>query len=73
MARYGEAQKRATEKYFKEKYKHISVAMPIAEAEALKKAAIDTGSSVSGYVRDAIKMRIENENKERRTSDVDDS
>ena len=73
MARYGEAQKKATEKFFKEKYRHISVAMPAPEAEALKKAAKDTGSSVSGYIREAVKMRIEKENEERNDANVHDS
>lgn len=73
MTRYGEAQKRATEKFFKEKYRHISVAMPVAEADALKMAAKDTGSSVSGYIREAVKMRIEKENEERNDSNVYDS
>lgn len=58
---YSEASKRATLKYRKTHYKRISLELKAEEHEALKAAADRAAESVNGYVKTAIRQRIDRE------------
>ena len=54
-----EAQKRASKKYFASNYKQVKLSMPIKEAEALENFCKKKNCSKAGFIRDAIKEKIE--------------
>ena len=54
-----EAQKKANKKYFDNNYKQVKLSMPIKEAEALENFCKKKNSSKAGFIRDAIKEKIE--------------
>jgi len=54
-----EAQKKASKKYFDNNYKQVKLSMPIKEAEALEDFCKKKKCSKAGFIRDAIKEKIE--------------
>lgn len=54
-----EAQKRAHEKYMKENYKQVKLSMPNEEAEALEEYCKEKGHTKAGFIRQAIKDKME--------------
>ena len=54
-----EAQKKASKKYFDNNYKQVKLSMPIKEAEALEDFCKKKDCSKAGFIRDAIKEKIE--------------
>ncbi len=59
MAKYTEAQKKAVYKYRTKHFKRISIDFPTDDFEALKKAAAIEEDSITGFVKRAVKDRIE--------------
>ena len=57
-----EAQKKANKKYFENNYKQVKLSMPIREAEALEEHCIKKQCSKAGFIREAIKEKIDREN-----------
>ena len=53
------AQKRANEKYIKENYRQVKLSMPKAEAEALEQYCETNGLTKAGFIRSAIKEKME--------------
>lgn len=54
-----EAQKKASKKYFDNNYKQVKLSMPIQEAETLENFCKEKNCSKAGFIRDAIKEKIE--------------
>lgn len=54
-----EAQKKASKKYFDNNYKQVKLSMPISEAETLETYCKDNNCSKAGFIREAIKEKIE--------------
>lgn len=58
------AQNKATAKYKKANYKRIPLEIPIDQFDVIKVAADAAGESVNGYIREAIRQRMESEGNE---------
>lgn len=58
-----EAQKKATNKYIKEKTDEIKIRVPKGEKERIQAHAESRGESVNGFVSRAIEKTIERDNK----------
>lgn len=56
-----EARKKANEKWTKENYSQVKLSMPNAEAEALNEYCKVKGCTKAGFIRDAIKEKMERE------------
>ena len=54
-----EAQKRANKKYFDSNYKQVKLSMPTEEAEALEKHCEEYDYTKAGFIREAIKEKIQ--------------
>ena len=54
-----EAKKRANEKYFKENWKQVKLSVPKAEAEALEVYCAAHNLTKAGFIRQAIKEKME--------------
>lgn len=54
-----DAQKKASKKYFENNYKQVKLSMPIKEAETLENYCKENNYSKAGFIRDAIKEKIE--------------
>ena len=54
-----EAQKKANKKYFDNNYKQVKLSMPVDEAAALELHCEKYGYTKAGFIRDAIKEKIE--------------
>ena len=54
-----EAQRRANDKYIKEHYKQVKLSMPNDEAELLEEHCKDFQCSKAGFIRQAIREKIE--------------
>ncbi len=54
-----EAQRRANDKYLKEHYRQVKLAMPKEEAEALEQHCADHGYTKAGFIRQAIAEKID--------------
>lgn len=54
-----EAQKKANKKYFDNNYKQVKLSMPISEAEKLETYCKNHKCSKAGFIREAIKEKIE--------------
>lgn len=54
-----EAQKKANEKYIKTHYKQVKLSMPNEEAEVLNNYCKEKGHTKNGFIRQAIKDKIE--------------
>ena len=57
-----EAQKKANKKYFENNYKQVKLSMPIKEAEELEKHCNEKNCSKAGFIRKAIKEKIDRDN-----------
>ncbi len=57
-----EAQKRAHKKYFDSNYKQVKLSMPIKEAEELENHCHKNNYSKAGFIREAIKEKINKDN-----------
>jgi hypothetical protein len=56
-----EARKKANEKYIQNNYKQVKLSMPNAEAEALEEYCKAKECSKAGFIRQAIKEKMERE------------
>lgn len=56
-----EAQRRAHEKYFKDNYRQVKLSMPNEEAETLEKYCASHGYTKAGFIRQAIREKMERE------------
>ena len=56
-----EARKKANEKYIQNNYKQVKLSMPNAEAEALEEYCKAIECSKAGFIRQAIKEKMERE------------
>ncbi len=54
-----EAQRRANDKYIKENYRQVKLSMPKVEAETLTKYCKDRNLTKAGFIREAIKEKME--------------
>ena len=54
-----EAQKKANKKYFDGNYKQVKLSMPIKEAEQLEQYCQTVNCSKAGFIREAIKEKME--------------
>lgn len=54
-----EAQRRANDKYIKENYRQVKLSMPKEEAEALDRYCTEHGLTKAGFIRQAIKEKME--------------
>ena len=55
------AQNKATAKYKKANYKRIPLEIPLDQFSGIKAAADAAGESVNGYIKEAIRQRMESE------------
>lgn len=58
-----EAQKRASKKYFDLNYKQVKLSMPTKEAEELEAHCIKNNYSKAGFIREAIREKMDKDNK----------
>ena len=56
-----EAQRKANEKYIKEHYSQVKLSMPNKEAEVLNDHCKTFGYTKAGFIRQAIREKIERE------------
>ena len=56
---YNEAQKKATLKYAKENLKRIPLDVQKEEYDEIKAAAVAAGESVNGYIKTAVRHRMQ--------------
>ena len=56
-----EARKKANEKYIQNNYKQVKLSMPNAEAEVLDAYCKEKGLTKAGFIRQAIKEKMERE------------
>ncbi len=54
-----EAQRKANDKYIAQNYKQVKLSMPKNEAEKLEKYCSDRGLTKAGFIREAIKEKME--------------
>ncbi len=57
-----DAQKRANKKYFDANYKQVKLSMSNSEAEALETHCKKNNYSKAGFIREAIKEKMERDN-----------
>ena len=55
------SQRKANDKYIKENYKQVKLSMPIKEAETLENFCKEKKCSKAGFIREAIKEKIDRE------------
>lgn len=58
-----ETQRKANDKYFAAHYSQVKLSMPNDEAEALAVHCAEHGRTKAGFIREAIKEKIEREAK----------
>lgn len=56
-----DARKKANEKYIQNNYKQVKLSMPNAEAETLDQYCKSKGLTKAGFIRQAIKEKMEKE------------
>ena len=56
-----DARKKANEKYIQNNYKQVKLSMPNAEAETLDQCCKSKGLTKAGFIRQAIKEKMEKE------------
>lgn len=61
MVALSDAQKKANEKYIKNNYKQVKLSMPNAEAEALERDCEIKNLTKVGFIRQAIKDKMDRE------------
>ena len=54
-----EAQRKANDKYIKEHYKQVKLSIPNEEAETLEEYCKKHGYTKAGFIREAIKEKME--------------
>lgn len=54
-----DAQRKANKKYFDKNYKQVKLSMPNTEARALEEYCKENDYSKNGFIREAIKEKIE--------------
>lgn len=54
-----ESQRKANDKYIKANYAQVKLSMPKKEAEALNQYCKDRNLTKAGFIRDAIKEKME--------------
>ncbi len=59
MAALSAAQRKANDKYIKENYSQVKLSMPNAEAKALDAYCKSRGLTKAGFIRTAIKEKME--------------
>ena len=57
-----DAQRRANDKYIKEHYRQVKLAMPNDEADALERHCAARGCPKAGFIRQAITEKIARDN-----------
>ena len=57
-----DAQRRANDKYIKENYRQVKLSMPKEEAEALEKYCAEHGHTKAGFIRQAVREKMERDN-----------
>lgn len=62
MAALSAAQRKANDKYIKENYSQVKLSMPNAEAKALDAYCKSRGLTKAGFIRTAIKEKMERDN-----------
>jgi len=55
-----DAQRKANDKYIKEKYERLPISYPKEFCERVRTAAQVSGESLAGYIRKAIELRMNN-------------
>ena len=61
MVALSEAQRKANDKYIQNNYKQVKLSMPNAEAEALEEYCTRKEYTKAGFIRQAIKEKMERE------------
>jgi len=56
-----ESQRRANDKYIKEKYERLPISYPKEFCEKVREAATRQEESLAGYIRKAIEQRMQEE------------
>ena len=56
-----EAQRKANDKHIKEHYRQVKLSMPNEEADALEKHRASHGYTKAGFIRQAIREKIDRE------------
>ena len=56
------AQRKANDKYIREHYSQVKLSMPNDEAQALDEYCKRTGQTKAGFIRQAIKEKMERDN-----------
>lgn len=59
-----EAQRRANKKYYDKNYRQVKLSMPNDEADILESFCVAHNYSKAGFIREAIKEKMEREEKE---------
>ena len=54
-----ESQRKANDKYIKEHYRQVKLSMPNEEADALEKHCVDYRYTKAGFIRQAIREKME--------------
>lgn len=62
MTGYSEAQRRSTQKYRQNKVDQLAILVPKGEKEQIKAAAEKAGQSISQFVLQAVRERMERDN-----------
>lgn len=57
-----DAQRKANDKYIKEHYKQVKLSMPNEEAEILEAYCAAHGYTKAGFIRQAIREKMERDN-----------
>ena len=61
MLALSEARRKANDKYIQNNYKQVKLSMPNAEAEALEQYCKEKELTKAGFIRQAIKEKMERE------------
>lgn len=62
MSALSAAQRKANDKYIKDHYTQVKLSMPNAEAEAINAYCKARGLTKAGFIRDAIREKMERDN-----------
>lgn len=63
MAKYSQAQNRATQKYIKSAYDEIKIRIAKGNKEKIKAHAAERSESLNGFINRAINQTMEQDNK----------
>ena len=62
MAKTSAAQQRAVHKYVKNNYDRLELSVPKGEKATIQQAAKQAGQSLTEYIMEAVRLRMEQEN-----------